>query len=169
MKKFLELPKACFYHVTFGANWMKIQKEGLKAKDGKIFLLNSGVFPVIAALCADQIRDKVEKSTTVVLLRLPQFLNNFRFEEIMKDTQASVENNKIFQNFVCRNIILPDHIELVAIFETRWFLLQLDSLAAEANVTLKNNKIGKDALALEYNIEEDPLNSIWTPSDEIKF
>jgi hypothetical protein len=88
MQTFLNIPGACFYHVTTLERWATIQSNNeLRSREGKIFVSRVGEFPVLIAIAIEQLPD-VYNTSGIVFLKLPQNKNSFRYEEIRPDNQA---------------------------------------------------------------------------------
>lgn len=112
MNTFLNQPEATFYHITTIENWKKIEVNGINSKQSKIFVSRVGELPVLLSIALEQLPE-IYETEIIVFLKLPQTLNNFTDNEIIKDEQAGVEWTQPFQNIILRNNIPIENIELM--------------------------------------------------------
>lgn len=114
MRNYLIQENACFYHITTGQNWQRIQTEGLRSQTGRIFVSISGEFPVLISIAMEQLPEIRDDSVTnLIFLRLPHSLNNFQVTEIIRDPQAPIEWSNPLQFIIHRDFIPITNIELM--------------------------------------------------------
>jgi hypothetical protein len=97
MERLLSQIGTTFYHITSPNSWESIKKNGLNSKQGKIFVSNTGDFPILLAIATEQLLTLDYKENGIVLLKLPQAKNNFIPSEIIRVIRHRLNGHRNFK------------------------------------------------------------------------
>ncbi|MGN6398681.1 MAG: hypothetical protein ACTHMI_24135 [Mucilaginibacter sp.] len=154
MQTYLDQPEATFYHICALEDLANITEQGIKGKNAEIFVSRVGEMPVLAAIAVEQLANLYDADGLVVL-KLPQALNNFTVSEIFEDYRAPIERTGLFQNIIRRSHIPVGCFEIMMKIEfgTRRQVIfdLLNALAAQANINYPHHAIYKRAQQLQIN------------------
>jgi hypothetical protein len=148
MKRYLSTEGATFYHITRRKNWDNgISQQGLIGDDeGRLFVSRSIDEGVLASIALNQILDPDEEPDLVVL-KLTQAANQFKFEEFAFDHQAT-EITFPFHNIIKRSYIPFEDIEFEHYIQMP--LLDLGRISNQADAVLPGSAILNEALDIVY-------------------
>ncbi|OJW17295.1 hypothetical protein [Mucilaginibacter sp. 44-25] len=148
MKNYLSTEGAAFYHITRREIWENgIQQNGLIGDDeGRIFVSRSNDENVLSNIALNQILDPDEEPDLVVL-KLTQATNQFKFEEFTFDHQAT-EITFPFHNIIKRAHIPLEHIEFESYIRVP--LLELGRISNQTDAGLPGSAIFEEALDIIY-------------------
>ena len=167
MKKFLASEDAAFYHITRRETWENaIRQEGLSGDEyGRIFVSRTNDEGVLASITINQIL-KIGEEPDLVVLKLSQPVNGFRFEDFTFDHQAN-ELTLPFHNIIQITTIPLENIEFEGYI--RMTLSALGDLANKADADLVGSPLFAEALdiiyempsRLQYKLQATKEEGIW--------